>query len=59
MKEGDHDCEFFMCRCCFNPPPDQMARRESAWREAQLADFRERRAKRVAELGLGSHRKEP
>jgi hypothetical protein len=59
MAESEPEEDFFLCTSWVVRTPEQVARREAAWREAELADFRARRAARIAELGLGSHRKQP
>lgn len=53
--EIEHD-EPMLCACCFNRSPEDMIRRAHQRREAELVAFRARRAKRIIELGLGSHR---
>jgi len=42
-----------------SPGSDLPPRDEAARREAELVAYRERRARRIAELGLGSHLNQP
>lgn len=46
---------------CALPPrtPEALEQWRIEQREVELAAYRARRAKRIAELGLGSHRKDP
>jgi len=45
--------------CLPRRTPEQWAEIAAKRREAALNAFRERRARRIAELGLGSHRRDP
>jgi len=45
--------------CFRRRTPKEMAALTAQRRLAELVAFRERRAKRMAELGMGSHRREP
>jgi|HubBroStandDraft_2_1064218.scaffolds.fasta_scaffold129850_1 hypothetical protein len=58
MNEDDDQNDLFMCTLSSNDSADG-ERRQAERREAELAAYRARRAKRIAELGLGSHRKDP
>lgn len=55
MQEGDDNCGI-LCGCCDYLTGEGLARRAAEIRERELVNYRERRARRIAELGLGSHR---
>jgi hypothetical protein len=58
MNEDDNQADLFMCTLPIHDPA-QWERGQAERREAELAAYRARRARRIAELGLGSHRKDP
>jgi hypothetical protein len=58
MNEDDDQSDLFICTLSSHDSADG-ERKQAERREAELAAYRARRAKRIAELGLGSHRKNP
>jgi hypothetical protein len=55
MHEGDEDEQVVVCGSCLPPTPEHLAELAAQRRERELAAYREKRARRIAELGLGSH----
>jgi len=57
-EDDDQTGDIFICSLS-DQSPAAVERRLVERREAELSAYRARRARRIAELGLGSHRKEP
>jgi hypothetical protein len=57
-EDGDDQNDLFTCTLANHDSADGEPK-QAERREAELAAYRARRAKRIAELGLGSHRKDP
>jgi hypothetical protein len=57
-EDDDQTGDLFICALS-DQSPAAVEQRLVERREVELSTYRARRARRIAELGLGSHRKDP